>query len=435
MSSIFGPILPIQLDGRNTEDLVRAIQSRVNLESGGVLNDFTEASPLAAVSEGQAFAQSELLYYLNTLPEAFSIQWLRQLGVQRKIGSRAFVDITFTKQIDYRRAVTIPPSTRLVTASGLVFTTLNELVIDTSDFSGTVTAQSERWGSVYNVEAGTIAQTERAFTGIESVVNEEAAAGGSDLETIDEMKLRAFQVLSRRNLTTKVDFETEIRDLAPEGSILKVLTYEERNRLDSIASGSVAICVGDEDGRALSQATSAQIINMVKNRVSLGTNMYLVTPDIVPVDLVVGVIYDPQEIVAGSDFYANEIFVLLRDFFSNLAKSLGSALSYQDVSRELYALDFVKSINSLDIRVMVRSSDVLDGLCAGFSGEEDPDNQKCLYSFSSVVSPPSETGGSVETLEAPSPISSFKLYNAEISLISKNDFSALTYSYTNLYRP
>ena len=94
-TEIFGPLLPLQLDSRNVNDIVRAIQSRIHIESGGQLTDFTPASPLAAISEGQGFAQAELLYYLNSLPEAVTVQWLRNLGIQRRIGSRALVEVTF----------------------------------------------------------------------------------------------------------------------------------------------------------------------------------------------------------------------------------------------------------------------------------------------------------------------------------------------------
>ena len=129
MANIYGPILPLQLDSRNTEALVRAIQTRIYLESGGQLNDFTPSSPLSAISEGQAFAQAELLFYLNNLPEAFSLQWLRQLGIQRKIGSRALVDVTFYKVPGYQRVLIIPKGTKLIANGGQIFTTLAEVKV------------------------------------------------------------------------------------------------------------------------------------------------------------------------------------------------------------------------------------------------------------------------------------------------------------------
>ena len=108
MADIRGPILPLQLDPRNTPALVRDTQTKIFLESGGQLNDFSAASPLSAIVEGQAYAQSELLYYLNSLPEAFTLQWFRQLGIQRSIGAKAIVEITFTKVEGFSRTIIIP---------------------------------------------------------------------------------------------------------------------------------------------------------------------------------------------------------------------------------------------------------------------------------------------------------------------------------------
>ena len=123
MANIYGPILPLQLDSRNTEALVRAIQTRIYLESNGTLNDFTPASPLSAIAEGQAFAQAELLYYLNNLPEAFSLQWLRQLGIQRKLGSKALVEVSFYKVPGFQRVLIIPEGTKVLADGGQVFIT------------------------------------------------------------------------------------------------------------------------------------------------------------------------------------------------------------------------------------------------------------------------------------------------------------------------
>jgi hypothetical protein len=431
MANIFGPILPLQLDSRNTDALVRAIQTRIFLESGGGLNDFTPASPLAAISEGQAFAQAELLYYLNNLPEAFSLQWLRQLGVQRKLGSKALVDVSFYKVPGFQRVLIIPSGTKLIAEGGQVFVTVGETRIAENEFVAITTCQSERWGSAYNVGEGAITKVERNFAGLEFLRNETPAQGGSDIETVDEMKQRAFEVLTRRNLTTALDFENEVRSLVPEFSLLKVLTYEERNSLDSSLSGNLVICLGDEDGRELSSATSSFLIESIKSRVTIGTNLSLVPPEVVPLDVVVELRYDPLDpaITVGTDVLANQIFVAMRDYFSPVNLGLGAELNYEEVVRRLYGFDFVRSVNILDIKTMIRDPNELHGPCAGFVGSENEDETKCFYNYSNVVDSDNKTLPSV------SPITSYKLFRTEIALTSVNDFSSLTFSYDNLYQP
>jgi uncharacterized phage protein gp47/JayE len=429
MANIYGPILPLQLDSRNTSALVRAIQTRINLESGGELNDFTPASPLAAISEGQAFAQAELLYYLNNLPEAFSIQWLRQLGIQRRIGARALVDVTFYKVPGYNRVVVIPAGTKVYANNGLAFRLMSEVRILESQDSVTGVCRSEKWGETYNVGENEINKIERNFVGLDFIRNQEGATGGKNLETVSSMKQRAFEVLSRRNLTTANDFSTEVITLAPEASIVKTLTYEERYNLSSALSGNVVLCVGDENGRELSETTLSYLVESIRNRVTLGTNISILPPEIIPIDLVIEVYYDPNEVSGNIDLRADNILNAMREYITPNTLPLGSELSYQEILRRLYEFSFVKSVNTLDVKLMLKDSGNVEGFCAGFSGEESEELQKCLFNYIDVINE------SNQTYSPTSGIISYKLYNVQITFTSVNDFSPLTYTYTDLYTP
>ena len=274
-----------------------------------------------------------------------------------------------------------------------------------------------------------INKIERNFAGLDSLTNIEPAAGGTDIESVTQMKQRAFEVLGRRNLTTTTDFENEVRTLVPESNIVKVLTYEERNSLASSLSGNIMICVGDESGRNLSSASLAYLINSMKSRVTIGTNISFIAPEVVPVDVVVEVYYDPLAITTGVDVLSQQIFESFRTYFDPASLPLGSEINYQSVARELYDLDFIQSINTLDIKAMIKNPLNLDGLCAGFSGEEDEAANKCIYNYSSV------TNADEQVLFSPSAILTYKLFRAEVALTSINDFSTLTFSYDNLYTP
>jgi hypothetical protein len=425
MANIYGPILPLQLDSRNTDAMVRALQTKIFLESGGTLNDFTPASPLAAIAEGQAFAQAELLYYLNNLPEAFSLQWLRQLGVQRKVGSRTLADVTFYKVPGYQRVLIIPRGTKLISGGNKVFITLTEARIAESEFSVTVPCQSERWGESYNVGAGEINKIEKNFAGLEFLRNEQPAVGGTNTESVSQMKARAFEVLSRRNLTTAPDFENEVRTLLPETSIVKVLTYEERYSLSSLLSGNIVICAGDENGRELSPSNLSYLINSIKPRVTIGTNVSFLPPEVVPLDLVVEIMYDPNTLSLGTDFLSSQVLEAMRNYLNPNFLALGSKLEYQEMLKILYDFDFVKSINNLTVRSMLKDSASIEGFCAGFAGDEFESG--CDYDYIGAV----DVDNQVQ--EPLSAITSYKLYRAEIGFTSINDFSPLTFYYENLY--
>jgi uncharacterized phage protein gp47/JayE len=425
-TEIFGPLLPLQLDSRNVNDIVRAIQSRIYIESGGQLTDFTPASPLAAISEGQGFAQAELLYYLNSLPEAVTVQWLRNLGIQRRIGSRALVEVTFYRVPGYSRPVTIPSGTKVYASGGQVYITLDQVRMTES--SATVTAQSERWGTVYNVPAGSIGRVERNFLGLDSVINNSAAEGGTDLETVEDMKIRAFELFGRRNLTSRSDFESEVSAVAPEATLVRVMSYEERFGENS---RGVFIVAGGDDGSPLSIPTQQLLLTSIRDRVPLDVKVYLATPSIVPVEVVINILWDPRVTTTFTDTLAENLKTIAQDVVYPSAVGLGNDLSNSTLLREILALDYVVDVPVLDIKQMILDPEVTgatDGLCGRFVGVPDETTNTCSYSYDGIVAKTS-----TEPLKSPDSTTGFRLYRAIVSLTSVVDYSTLTYTYERMY--
>ena len=99
-------------------------------------------------------------------------------GITRKPGTAAGVTLTFTGSA----GTTVPAGTLCVTQDGLGFATDEDLTLG-EDGSGTVTATADAVGTAYNVPAGAIVSTQQAVSGVTSLVNEAAAAGGTDPET------------------------------------------------------------------------------------------------------------------------------------------------------------------------------------------------------------------------------------------------------------
>lgn len=425
-TEIYGPLLPLQLDSRNINDVVRAIQSRIFIESGGALTDFTPASPLAAISEGHGFAQAELLYYLNSLPEAVTIQWLRSLGIQRRIGSRASVNITFYRLPGYNRPVTIPAGTKIYANGGQVYQLIDQVRM-TGD-SLTIPAESERWGTVYNVGAGEITKIEKNFLGLDFLTNAEPATGGTDLETIQEMKLRAFELFGRRNLTSRNDFESEIKSLAPEASVVKAMSYEERFGDNS---RGIFLVAGGDDGQSLSITSQSLILSSIRERIPLDVKVYLAAPDIIPTEVVVNVVWDPRTTTTFTDTLASEIKSILTGLVSPQSLGLGTDLSVSTILKEVLNLPYVLEVTILDVKQMALNPDVtgaVDGFCGRFLGGEDEENSQCIYEYEQIA-----TRDSLTPLQCPTTTSAFRLYRALVSLTSIVDFSTLTYTYEGLY--
>ena len=425
MADIRGPILPLQLDPRNTPALVRDTQTKIFLESGGQLNDFSAASPLSAIVEGQAYAQSELLYYLNSLPEAFTLQWFRQLGIQRSIGAKAIVEITFTKVEGFGRAVIIPKGTVLSTVSNLNYILDEEVRINNDELIATGRAVSERWGTVYNVAPGAIQKINLNILGLNTQTNERQAQGGKDLESIENLKTRAFTLLRRRGLISANDYENEIREIAPEASIVKVITHEERERVsEDIPTGVIAVCLGDQDGKELEATIRQNLLKALRKRVPLGTAIYLTSPEVTPLETTVVIEYDDEVFTTGIDARAAAINDLISSSLNIQEIPLGETFNFQQVKNNIFDFNFVNKVNSLSIKLLktvTTPTDQLNFCNPPFVSELV--NGVCVTEYEATVDDTDESFVNTNALR------SFRYYKNTITLIAKSTQAPLTYTF------
>ena len=425
MADIRGPILPLQLDPRNTPALVRDTQTKIFLESGGQLNDFSAASPLSAIVEGQAYAQSELLYYLNSLPEAFTLQWFRQLGIQRSIGAKAIVEVTFTKVEGFGRTVIIPKGTILSTVSNLNYILDEEVRINNDELIATGRAVSERWGTVYNVAPGAIQKINLNILGLNTQTNERQAQGGKDLESIENLKTRAFTLLRRRGLISANDYENEIREIAPEASIVKVITHEERERVsEDIPTGVIAVCLGDQDGRELEATIRQNLLKALRKRVPLGTAIYLTSPEVTPLETTVVIEYDDEVFTTGIDARAAAINDLIASSLNIQEIPLGETFNFQQVKNNIFDFNFVNKVNSLSIKLLktvTTPTDQLNFCNSPFVSELV--NGVCVTDYEATVDNTDESFVNTNALR------SFRYYKNTITLIAKSTQAPLTYTF------
>lgn len=425
MADIYGPILPLQLDPRNTPALVRDMQTKVFLESGGQLNDFSPASPLSALVEGQAYAQSELLYYLNSLPEAYTLQWLRQLGIQRSIGAKAIVEVTFTKVANFNRTVIIPAGTTLLTSNRLRFILKDEVRIGDSITTSTGLATAEKWGTEYNVPAQSIEKINVNILGLDSVTNAVSAQGGKNLESIENMKSKAFSLIRRRGLITAEDYENEIISLTPDASIIKVLSYEERFDVDPMApSGVVMACVGNAKGESLDQNVNKALLKALRKKIPLGNNISLVSPIITPVETTITIEYDDEEYAGGIGTFASSVRNIISNSISPQSIDLGENIDYQDIFNQIYSLNIAKKVKGLSFKLL----QVENGTDSG--------STTCNFPFTSeeingvCIDTPEATIDSIDsTFNNSNIIRSFREYKTVVSFIASSTQAPLTYTF------
>ena len=224
----YAPLPSIPLDPRNEAELVQAASQKVYQASNQTLNDFSSGNPLAALLEGQAFAQGEFLFWANQLPQSILIEWLGPfLGAMRRLGTPAVA----------RLAVTVPPSdTVTVIPAGSAFTTNSNLTggesftfisdqeyqIAPGESSIFITVASQYVGSVYNAPANSITGTSAINVNGLAVTNPQPAVGGSDVETYQEVQERFFTLIRRPNPVSSQDWQDFFTDFYGAGTLTSV---------------------------------------------------------------------------------------------------------------------------------------------------------------------------------------------------------------------
>lgn len=427
MPRILSPLPSLQLDPRNTSSLLSAIQSRIYLESGGILNDFSPASPLSAITEGQAVATAELLYYLNNLPEAYAIQWMKLLGVQRVIGATSYVEVTFNRIPSYTRPVYIPAGTELYTSAALKFILSSDVTIDVTSLSQTGIAVSEKWGTVYNVPPRSITTIGRAVVGLDSVINFNSATGGEDTETVAEMKSRAFAVLRRRSLITEEDYVNEIFNLAPNLDIAQMIPSSVINDNEDAPLNQLYFVLGQDSALSVENEVKSTILNLLKRKTPMGLSLTAIDPIYLPISVSVTVEYDSR--ISSSAAVAENIRQAMVNEITPSVFQLGSTMDIANVYQTAGSISGVTAVPRAEANILTPVDpdiEYTDNCDPAFESSIDIETGKCVRNSFALISEeatPFFVAQAVETL---------KLYHLEVVTLDQRG-NGLVYNYDELY--
>ncbi|KRN13475.1 hypothetical protein IV37_GL000197 [Fructilactobacillus fructivorans] len=175
--------------------------------------------------------------YKNTFIQSASGKNLEDhgtdLGIYRKLPTEADVDLQIDGYVDQNNPTIIPAGTQFGTADGHVFLTINDLELnEPSNYKdstgqekplvdeygnalsrGIAPAKSVQAGYNENVVANTITHAENIVAGFFNVTNPEAAYGGTDAETDDQLRNRLLINNMHRPSETKNGIETAIKNI------------------------------------------------------------------------------------------------------------------------------------------------------------------------------------------------------------------------------
>lgn len=434
MTRVLAPLPDLQLDPRNTQALLRSIQTQIFLKSNGVLTDFSPASPLSALTEGQAFAQSELLFYLNNLPEAFVLQWLKLLGVQRVVGSYSYAELIFIKEPGYVGSVFIPQSTEFISAGGLKFILTESVEIDSEGF-GVGIVQSAKWGQTYNVPEYSIVSTPTYIEGLSNFFNPSPATGGTGIETVNEMKSRALTALSRRALITKQDFLEEIYALFPEIDTVQIFEAGDINFIiNSVSPNTIYFSFAISASFEFTpEYVITEVLNSLKPKTPLGVSISYIPPQIERLQINCTIEYNPRSL-SNLEATAASLFTTLKEYFSFQSKPLGSSLSISEIQTQISNVIGVDNVLVLSevgsLKLFMDYEEPTLGGCSDDYQTILDENGNCVPNYNWSIS---------QGLEASeffgSPLTLYSLFELNVFMINSNTTTSTSFKYKNAQQP
>jgi hypothetical protein len=220
----YAPLPSVSIDPRNEAQIVQQASQRVYEASGQTLNDFSAGNPLAALLEGQAFAQGEFLFWANQLPQSILLEWIGPfLGAMRRLGTPAVARLLVTIPSS-STIFTIPEGTAFTTNPDLTggevfsFVTSTETVIPAGESSAFISVASQYVGAIYNAPSNSITGIPAINLDGITVTNPQPASGGSDVETYQEVQERFFTLIRRRNPVSAEDWQDFFTDFYGVGT-------------------------------------------------------------------------------------------------------------------------------------------------------------------------------------------------------------------------
>jgi Baseplate J-like protein len=343
LTESIGIYVPV-LDPRNETDLVTQAQAVVFNRSAGTLNDFSQHSPLTVLLEGQAFAGSEFLYYINQLPTALVVKFLEATGTVRSLGQKATVTLTFTLSALRPIPFTVPVGFEVTTQSGsFAFFTESTLIIPAGSISGTVTAVAENIGTDYNVGSYTLNNFVQPLSFLAGVTNTEPAQGGALEESLASAVARGLTALRMRNLVSASDYEFAAEEVLGSGSKAKAIGLLNGNKV-SESKGSVHVFALGPDGAPANASQILDIQTALSPRIQLGTKLWVSPMDTLPIRGVLNAKLLPE---ANPETVADGLWAAFQSYLSPDRINAGDTVIFNEVEYELRLAGGIEYIEQL----------------------------------------------------------------------------------------
>lgn len=314
----------IVLDPDNDTEMRAQAFQRIRIASKDTLTDFSPGSPIAALVEGQVYAQAELSYYLNMLPEALALEVFRLSDVERSPGTAAVGELTFLLANPISSDFSLPTGYQ-ISKGDLSYELIAPLYIAAGGITAIAPVRATATGSRHNLPAYGISQG-LGVTYLRSVYNAEAIGGGTDLEPLTDYVKRASRATRYRGiLVGKSDYEREALRLLPPGYSAVAVPFLTSDRINT-DEGNVHIFLLNADDEPVSTALAGSIYSQLSDQVPAGFRLWVSSADVLPLDLAV-VLKVPE----ATQALADSIYASLKAWVSSGGAGLGKDITIDDL--------------------------------------------------------------------------------------------------------
>ena len=345
----FQDLIPI-LDPRNEQQLADQAIAVVSNRSGGLLNDFSDHSPISALMQGFAFSAAELLYYTNQLPYALVLKFLQtSTGITQSLGQKATVPLTFTLSAPLTNSFQIPANFQILGSDNLSYFTDSILIIPPGSSFGIVSATAENIGIAYNRPAYTINRITQPLAFLASVLNVEDSQGGLEAESDDSLISRALLSIRTRNLVSEYDFNNATETILGLGSKAKTIGLLGPDKITK-QNGVVHIFALDVSGSPVNSSQIAQISQALIPRLMIGTQLLIDPMGVLSADgKAIVHILERVDVATVS----RDLWTVFKDFFNPSALTPGASVLISELNFALRTVSGLSYIEELTVNSSV----------------------------------------------------------------------------------
>ena len=309
-------------------EMIDEIGTQVDTGEGTFINDMLSAVSKKIWDTYQDFNDILEIVFMKTSDGEYAIKKAEEEGLYLMEGTKAIGKLLFTGVCD----TVIPVNTICQTESGLTYFTTEESFIDISN-EVLVEAMAISIGNKYNVPAESITLCSTKISGVTSVTNPERFEGGTDEETVEELKKRYFEKKRSAPTSGNIDYYKHIAKTVEGVYNVRVIPIWNGN-------GTVKVILVGKDNTTVNSAIIDKVSKVVEENKPIGAD---VTVESVK-QKQISVYIEFYETCDDASSVKSNIKTAIENYFKSFDKSTVYANKIISVAVSESGIEFIKSL-------------------------------------------------------------------------------------------